>query len=102
MEFYEALRAAAGHAGISIAELSKRLNRNSGYIANNISRGSSPSIDNAVLMMRKCGYEIVAVPLGSAPEESLRIDVSPSALKAEQALLEKKIEELKRQIGTLE
>ena len=101
MEYYDALKAAAQQAGMTMADISNRLNRNPGYIANSIAHGSSPSVDNAIQMMRACGFEIAALPSGEVPEGSLLLDPSPKASEAESAARERKRAKLQQQLDML-
>ena len=101
MQYYDALKRAADAAGLSLSQVSERINRNPNYIANNISIGNSPSVDNAILMMGACGYSIVAVPEGDEPEGCLAISPSPASVDAERAARERKREKLLQQLEEL-
>ncbi|MBQ9041690.1 MAG: hypothetical protein IJ111_15390 [Eggerthellaceae bacterium] len=101
MQYYDALKVAAKEAGMTMSGISERIGRNAGYIANGIAHQSSPSISNAVLMMRACGFEVVALPMGEAPDGAMVIDPTPKAVEAESTARERKRAKLERQLEDL-
>lgn len=74
MNFYDALERAARASGVSFNEIGTKMGHASNYIHNAKSRGSSPTVDNAVRAAAACGYAIALVPVDKLPEGAVVID----------------------------
>lgn len=77
MYAYNALRAAADHAGLSLASIGRSMDKPSNYVNNNISRGSTPKADTLAAMLDVCGWSLVAMPSDAVPPDALVIDPPP-------------------------
>lgn len=74
MDAYNAVRSAAGAAGVSLSELGRRMGKPNNYVANGAARGSTPKADTLAAMLDACGWRLVAVPAGDVPASALVID----------------------------
>ena len=74
MNFYDAVYEITRNGGMSIENLSLKLNRAPRYIASAKSRGSLPKIDNAAMILEALDYKLCIVPADDIPEDAIVID----------------------------
>lgn len=102
MNVYDAVKAAAADAGLSLSQVSRSLGRPSNYISAGAGRGSVPQSDNAAAMLEACGWRLVAVPAADVPPSALVIDAPPADGDAERRALERKRDRLRRELEQTE
>ena len=70
----DAVKEAAGNAGISLYRVSLDMGKSRQYVNSVITRGSTPQADTLARMLDVCGYKLVAVPGDNVPSDALVID----------------------------
>lgn len=86
MNYYDALRHAAKQAGVPLTKVGTALGKATTYVNTAITKGSSPTVDNAAAMLAVCGWQLVAVPnTEQLPDTALVLDAPPSATPQAQA-----------------
>ena len=77
MEAMEAVKAAAGAAGIPLACIGRSLGKRDNYVSAYVSNGRVPSCHVAAAMLAPCGYVLAAVPCDQLRTGALVIDAPP-------------------------
>ena len=74
MEAIEAVKRAAGSAGVPITHIGRAMGKRDNYVSNTARRGSSPQANTLADMLEPCGYVLAAVPREDVPAGALVID----------------------------
>lgn len=108
MNFYDAVREVSVLSGISENDACDKLGKNHSYISKARARGSMPQVDNAAMIMGAFGWELVAIPAGSAPDDAVPITSEKASGGSDDdnrrqiAAMQRKLESLQRQSEELQ
>ena len=74
MKFFELVYKLAREQGLSIEKLSLKVGKSPRYVGRTKSRGSSPTVANAAMILDALGYSLCLVPDENVPENAIVID----------------------------
>ena len=73
MDAMETVKQAANRANIPVSRIGLAMGKSSHYMAQTISRGSTPKADTLARMLNVCGYGLYAMPYEDVPDSAIQI-----------------------------